>query len=152
LPSTSQTALPCSLLRPRDAFKSPELCSFSESQWSGSKQRYLGFTLDTQFTWSAHVNQVGKKAAQILGVLGPTLTGEAACPSDTACCCIDSFIRPTMATLVRSGSLLPAGTSGSCKCYNPSVFALRLKYLGTLVTGKFTGIWGFQSSATTSHH
>jgi hypothetical protein len=28
-------------------------------------------TLDAQLAWSAHVNQVGKKAAQRLGVLGP---------------------------------------------------------------------------------
>jgi hypothetical protein len=35
--------------------------------------RYLGVTLDTQLTCSAHVNQVGKKAAQRLGVLGPLL-------------------------------------------------------------------------------
>jgi hypothetical protein len=33
--------------------------------------RYLGVTLDTRLTWSAHVNQVRKKAAQRLGVLGP---------------------------------------------------------------------------------
>jgi hypothetical protein len=32
--------------------------------------RYLGVTLDTHLTWSAHVNLVGKKAAQRLGVLG----------------------------------------------------------------------------------
>jgi hypothetical protein len=32
--------------------------------------RKLGVTLDTQLTWSAHVNQVGKKAAQRLGLLG----------------------------------------------------------------------------------
>jgi hypothetical protein len=48
--------------------------------------RYLGVTLDTQLTWSAHVNQVRKKAAQRLGVLGPSLTGEAACPSETVFC------------------------------------------------------------------
>jgi hypothetical protein len=35
--------------------------------------RYLGVTLDTQLTWSAHANQVGMKAAQRLGVLGPLL-------------------------------------------------------------------------------
>jgi hypothetical protein len=35
--------------------------------------RYLGVTVDTQLTWSAHVNQVGKNAAQRLGVLGPLL-------------------------------------------------------------------------------
>jgi hypothetical protein len=35
--------------------------------------RFLGVTLDTQLTWSAHLNQVGKKAAQSSGVLGPLL-------------------------------------------------------------------------------
>jgi hypothetical protein len=35
--------------------------------------RYLGLTLYNQLSWSAHVNQVGKKAAQSLGVLGPLL-------------------------------------------------------------------------------
>jgi hypothetical protein len=51
---------------------------------------------------------------------------------------------------VRSGGPLLAATSGGWKCYNPSVFALRLTHLGTLVTGKFTRIWGFHSSPTTS--
>jgi hypothetical protein len=32
--------------------------------------RYLGVTLDTRLIWSAHVNQVGRKVAQRLGVLG----------------------------------------------------------------------------------
>jgi hypothetical protein len=31
--------------------------------------RYLGVTVDTQLTWSAQVNQVGKKVAKIFGVL-----------------------------------------------------------------------------------
>jgi hypothetical protein len=35
--------------------------------------RYLGVTLNTQLTWSVHVNHVGKKAAQRLAVLGPFL-------------------------------------------------------------------------------
>jgi hypothetical protein len=35
--------------------------------------RHLGVTLDSQLTCSAHINQVGKKEAQRLGVLGPIL-------------------------------------------------------------------------------
>jgi hypothetical protein len=35
--------------------------------------RCRGVTLDTRLTWSAHVNQLRKKAAQRLGVLGPLL-------------------------------------------------------------------------------
>jgi hypothetical protein len=38
-------------------------------QWVKTAQ-YLGATLDIQLTCSAHVNQVGRKAAQRLGVLG----------------------------------------------------------------------------------
>jgi hypothetical protein len=33
--------------------------------------RYLGVTVDTQLTWSTHINRVGKKAAQRFGVLRP---------------------------------------------------------------------------------
>jgi len=32
--------------------------------------RYLGVTLDTRLTWSAHINQLGRKAAQRLGMFG----------------------------------------------------------------------------------
>jgi hypothetical protein len=35
--------------------------------------RYLGVTLDTRLTWSAHVNQARKRTAQRLGMLGPLL-------------------------------------------------------------------------------
>jgi hypothetical protein len=55
--------------------------------------RYLGMTLDTQLIWSAHVNQVGKKAAQRMDVLGSSLTGEEVCPSETVCC---STSRPSV--------------------------------------------------------
>ena len=35
--------------------------------------RYLGVTLDKRLTWSKHIAQVRKKAAQRLGTLGPLL-------------------------------------------------------------------------------
>jgi hypothetical protein len=35
--------------------------------------RHLGVTLDTRLTWSPHINQVRKRAAQNLGMLGPLL-------------------------------------------------------------------------------
>jgi hypothetical protein len=35
--------------------------------------QYLGVTLDTRLTWSAHINQIGRMASQRLGVLGPLL-------------------------------------------------------------------------------
>jgi hypothetical protein len=41
-------------------------------------------------------------------------------------------------------------TSESYRCFNPSVFELLLVPLGTRVTGKFTRIWEFHFSPTTS--
>lgn len=35
--------------------------------------RYVGLTLDTRLTWSTHIDQVSKKAAQRLGVSVPLL-------------------------------------------------------------------------------
>jgi len=35
--------------------------------------RYLGVTLDTRLTWSPQIDQVRKRAAQRLGMLGPLL-------------------------------------------------------------------------------
>jgi hypothetical protein len=38
--------------------------------------RYLGVTLDKQFTWSPHIDQVRKKAAQRMGLLDPLLNSK----------------------------------------------------------------------------
>jgi len=35
--------------------------------------RYLGVTLDTRLTWSPHIDQVRKKTARRMGMLGPLL-------------------------------------------------------------------------------
>jgi hypothetical protein len=35
--------------------------------------RYLGVNLDRQLTWAAHTKQAGRKAAVMLGVLGPVI-------------------------------------------------------------------------------
>jgi hypothetical protein len=45
-------------------------------------------------------------------------------------------------TRVRSGGQLPPAMSKSCKFYTPSVSALQLTHLGTLVTCKLTRIGG----------
>jgi hypothetical protein len=57
-----------------------------------------------------------------------------------------------LTTHAQSGRLLLALTSRNCKYCNPSVFALRITHLGTLITVKFTRILGFHSSTTTSEH
>jgi hypothetical protein len=112
--------------------------------------RYLWLFLDAQLTWSAHVNQVGKKAAQRLGMLGPLLNRRSGLSVRNGVLLYKQPIRRMQdyaCPIWRS-----AATSGSCKCYNPSVFVLRLAHLCTLVTGRCMRIWGFHSSPTTSEH
>jgi hypothetical protein len=153
LPSTSQRAVLCCLLRRRDTSKNPEQCSFSESQYSGSKQHgILGRLLILSLPGRRTSARWERRQLKDWACLAPSLTGEAACPSETVCCSTSSSSVLWWITHVWSGGSLPAATSGICKCYNPSVFALRLTHLGTLVTGKFTRIWGFHSSPTTSEH
>jgi hypothetical protein len=58
--------------------------------------RYLGVTLDTQLTWSAHVNQMGKKAAQRMGVPGPLLNRRSGLSVRNGVLLYKQLIRPMM--------------------------------------------------------
>jgi hypothetical protein len=64
-------------------------------QWVET-ERYLGVTLDTQLNWSAHVNQVGKKAVQRLEVLGPLLYRRRGLPDRKGVLLYKQLIRPMM--------------------------------------------------------
>jgi hypothetical protein len=99
------------------------------------RARYFGVTLDTRLTWSAHVNQARKKTEQRFGALGPSLPEEATCLSETVYCSTRSSSVLWWTTHVRHGGPLPAVVPKSCKSYSPSVFALRLTHLGTLIAG-----------------
>jgi hypothetical protein len=64
-------------------------------QWFG-RARYLGVTLDIQLTWSVHVNQLGKNAAQRLGVLGPLLNRRSGLSVRNGVLHYKQLIRPMM--------------------------------------------------------
>jgi hypothetical protein len=72
----------CSVLRPVQLYG--ELIPLVESA------RYLGVTLDTRLTWSAHVNQVERKMDQRLGVLDPLLNRRSGLYIRNVCCFISS--------------------------------------------------------------
>jgi hypothetical protein len=57
---------------------------------------YLGVSLDTQLTWSAHVNQVGNKAAQRLIVIGPLLNRRSDLSVRNVVLLYSQLIRPMM--------------------------------------------------------
>jgi hypothetical protein len=58
--------------------------------------RYLGVTLDTPLNWSAHVNQVRKRAAQRLGALGHLLNRRSGLSVTNGVPLYKQLVRPMM--------------------------------------------------------
>jgi len=58
--------------------------------------RYLGMILDTRFTWSPHIDQVRKRAAQRLGMLGPLLNRKSDLSARNGVLLYKQLIRPMM--------------------------------------------------------
>jgi hypothetical protein len=58
--------------------------------------RYLGVTLDKRLTWSPHIDQVKKKTAQRMGMLGPTLKGKSEFSVKNGALIYKQLIRPMM--------------------------------------------------------
>jgi hypothetical protein len=58
--------------------------------------RYLGVTLDNRLTWSAHISQVGRKAPQILDVIGPLLNTKSGLSIGRGVLLYKQLIRPVM--------------------------------------------------------
>jgi hypothetical protein len=58
--------------------------------------RYLGVTLDSRLTWSAHVDQVRKRADQRLGMLGPLLNRRSRLSVRNGVLLYKQLIRPMM--------------------------------------------------------
>jgi hypothetical protein len=111
--------------------------------------RYLGVTLNTQLTWSARVSHVGKKAAQRLGVLGPLLNRRSGLYVRIGVLLYKQLFRPMM------DYACPIWRSAA-RSHVRKLHVLQSKCLSTAtdapVTGKFTRIWGFHSSPSTSEH
>jgi hypothetical protein len=73
----------------------PPQLSGEPIQWVETA-RYLGVTLDTPLTWSAHVNQVRKKAAQRLGLLSLLLNRRSGLSIRYGVLLYKQLIRPMM--------------------------------------------------------
>jgi hypothetical protein len=117
-------------------------------QWVDTT-RYVGVTLDKRLTWSPHIEQVNRRTGQRMGLLGPVLNRRDISVRNEALL-YKQMIRPWWTTRAPYGDPQPAPMSGGYRCYNPSVFALLRVALGTSVTGRFTRIWVFHYSLTTS--
>jgi len=58
--------------------------------------RYLGLTLDKGLTWSPHIDQVRKKTAQRMGMLGPVLNSKSDLSIRNGVMLYKQLIRPMM--------------------------------------------------------
>ena len=61
-----------------------------------NETRYLGVTLDKRLTWSKHIDQLRKKAAQRLGILGPLLNRRSGLSIRNGVLLYKQLIRPMM--------------------------------------------------------
>ena len=58
--------------------------------------RYLGVTLDRRLNWSPHIDQVRKRTAQRMGILGPLLNRKSDLPIMNGVLLYKQLIRPMM--------------------------------------------------------
>jgi hypothetical protein len=71
-------------------------------QWVDTA-RYIGVTLDTRLTWSTHIDQVRKKAAQRLEALGPLLNRRSSLSIRYSVLLHKQLVRTMMSTRAPSG-------------------------------------------------
>ena len=120
-------------------------------QWV-DETRYRGVTLDKRLTWSKHIDQVRKKAAQRLGKVGPLLNRRSGLSIRNGVLLYKQLIRPMMdyacpvwrstaRSHIRKLQVLQS------KCLRIATNAPW--YIGT-VTGKFTMTWESPISQTIS--
>ena len=92
--------------------------------------RYLGVTLDTRLTWLPHIDQVRKRNAQRMGMLGPLLNRKSDLSVTNRVLLYKQLIQPLMDYTCPTWRSATHTQSGGYRCYNPSVFASLLVPLG----------------------
>ena len=99
-------------------------------QWV-DKTRYLGVTLDTQLNWSPHIEQVRKKTAQRMDMLGPLLNRKSDLSVRNGVLLYKQLIRPMMDYACPAWRSAARTHVRRLQVLSPSVFALLLVPPGT---------------------
>jgi hypothetical protein len=114
--------------------------------------RCLGVTLETRLTYSAHVDQVRKGAAQRLGLLGPLLIRRSGLSVSNGVLLYKQLIRPITDYACLIWRSAARSHVKKLQVLQSTCLLIATNAPYTLVPGKFTRIWGFHSSPTTSKH
>ena len=122
---------------------------FGESiEWVNST-RYLGVTLDRRLSWSPHIDQIRRRTAQRMGMLGPVLNRKSDLSIRNGVLLYKQLIRPIM------DYACPAWRSAA-RSHVRRLQVLQSKCLRIAtggpwyVTGRYTRIWEFRCLPTTS--
>jgi len=95
----------------------------------GRHNSLSGVTLDTRLTWSPHIDQIRKRAAHRMGILGPLLNRKSELSFRNRVLLYKQLIRPVIR--VPLADPLPVPMLQGCRCYRQSVFASLLVPPGT---------------------
>jgi hypothetical protein len=114
--------------------------------------RYLGVTLDTQLTWSAHVNQVGKEAAQRLGVLSPLLNRRSGLSVRNGVLLYKQLIRPMMEYACPIWRSAAGSHVQKLQVLQSKCFRIATNAPWYVSNKQIHEDWGYHSSPTTSEH
>jgi hypothetical protein len=99
-------------------------------QWIDTT-RYLGVTLDKLLTWPPHIDQVSKRTAQRMGLLGPYLNRRVDVSIRNGVLLYKQLIRPLMDYAYPFWWSAAHTQVRRLRVYNPLVFALLPVPLGT---------------------
>jgi len=77
---------------------------------------YLGVTLDTRLTWSPHIDQVRKRTARRMGMMGPLLNRKIDLSARNGVLLYKQLIRPLMDYACPAWRSAAAPMSGSYDC------------------------------------
>jgi hypothetical protein len=146
---SKSTAIIFALVERRFIHSRPVTLFGEPIQWVDTT-RYLGVTLDTQRTWSPHIDQARKKNAQRMGMLRPLLNRRSNLSVRNGVLLYTQLIRPLMDYACHVWKSAARTHVRRLQVCNPSVFAFLRVPHGTLVTGRFTGIWLFHYSPTSA--
>ena len=91
-------------------------------QWVDTT-RHLEVTLDTRLTWSPHIDQIRKRAAQRMGMLCPLLNRKSDLSVGNKVLIYKQLILPKMDYACSAWRSAARTMSGGYRCYNPRVFA-----------------------------
>ena len=104
---------------------------------------YLGVTLDKRLTWSPHIEQVSRRTAQRMGLLGPLLNRRSDLSIRNGVLLYKQLIRPLMDYACPACRSAARTHVRKLQVLQSKCLRLVTDALGTLVTGRFTRIWVF---------